>query len=74
MNPTRDLCNRAHAAQNLCLAAAEQGLASLCMGGFRDSRLNALIGLSQPGEGVVYTLAFGRSAASDEARPGSSAG
>ncbi|WP_104491084.1 SagB/ThcOx family dehydrogenase [Paracoccus denitrificans] len=68
------LLEAGHAAQNLCLAAAEQGLASLCMGGFRDSRLNALIGLSQPGEGVVYTLAFGRSVAPAEVRPGGSAG
>ncbi|RJL16506.1 SagB/ThcOx family dehydrogenase [Paracoccus siganidrum] len=63
------LLEAGHVAQNLCLAAAELGLASLCMGGFRDARLNALIGLRPPEEGVVYTLAIGEAATGPEAPP-----
>ena len=53
------LLEAGHVAQNLCLAAAELGLASLCMGGFRDGALNRLLGLDQPDEGIVYTIAIG---------------
>lgn len=53
------LLEAGHVAQNLCLAGVEHGQGSLCMGGFRDGRLNALIGLSQPAEGVVYAIALG---------------
>lgn len=53
------LLEAGHVAQNLCLAGVELDQASLCMGGFRDTCLNALIGLSQPAEGVVYTIALG---------------
>lgn len=51
-----------HAAQNLCLSAAEHGLGTLCMGGYRDGALNRLLGLSSPREGVVYTVALGHPA------------
>jgi SagB-type dehydrogenase family enzyme len=54
------LLEAGHAAQNLCLAAAELELATLCMGGFRDRALNLLLGLEAPKEGVVYTVAVGR--------------
>jgi SagB-type dehydrogenase family enzyme len=54
------LLETGHAAQNLCLAAEELGLATLCMGGFRDAALNRLLGLEAPKEGVVYTVAVGR--------------
>jgi len=57
------LLEAGHAAQNICLAAAEHGLSSLCMGGFRDGRLNRLIGLTEPEQGVVYTIALGRARA-----------
>jgi SagB-type dehydrogenase family enzyme len=53
------LIESGHVGQNLCLRAAEMGLATLCMGGFVDSELNALIGLSPTREGVIYTLAAG---------------
>ena len=53
------LLEAGHVGQNLCLMAAELGLASLCMGGYIDSSLNALIRLDPLQEGVVYTLAFG---------------
>lgn len=56
------LLEAGHAAQNLCLAAAEAGLATLCMGGFRDRALNAFIGLDPRSEGVVYAVAVGHAA------------
>jgi SagB-type dehydrogenase family enzyme len=56
------LLEAGHSAQNLCLAAQERGLATLCMGGFRDSTLNRCLGLREPGEGVVYSVAVGRPA------------
>jgi SagB-type dehydrogenase family enzyme len=56
------LLEAGHAAQNLCLAAEELGLATLCMGGYRDGALNRLLRLGIPREGVVYTVAVGRRA------------
>ena len=56
------LLEAGHAGQNICLRAAELGLSTLCMGGFVDSALNALIGLDVPREGAVYTLAAGYAA------------
>jgi SagB-type dehydrogenase family enzyme len=53
------LLEAGHAGQNLCLRAAELGLSTLCMGGFIDSSLNALLGLEPRRAGVVYTLAVG---------------
>lgn len=53
------LLEAGHAAQNLCLAAAERGLASLCTGGYRDRRLNAMLGLDGSSAGVVYAVAIG---------------
>lgn len=57
------LLEAGHVAQNLCLGATELGLATLCMGGYRDGALNRLIGLDVPAEGVVYALGLGRAAA-----------
>jgi SagB-type dehydrogenase family enzyme len=48
-----------HAAQNLCLAATELKLGSLCIGGFFDSALNRLLGLLSNEEGAVYAVAAG---------------
>jgi SagB-type dehydrogenase family enzyme len=48
-----------HVAQNICLLATEQGLGSLCVGGFYDSKLNRFLGLDGISEAVVYTLALG---------------
>lgn len=56
------LLEAGHAAQNLCLVAEDMGLATLCMGGYRDGALNRMIGLKTPEEGVVYTIAAGRGA------------
>jgi SagB-type dehydrogenase family enzyme len=56
------LLEAGHVAQNICLLAAEQGLGSLCMGGFLDSKLNHLLGLSTDQEAVVYSVAVGHKA------------
>lgn len=56
------LLEAGHVAQNICLLAAEQGLGSLCMGGFMDSKLNHLLGLDAKHEAVVYSVAVGHKA------------
>jgi SagB-type dehydrogenase family enzyme len=53
------LLEAGHVAQNLCLLAVEAGLDTLCMGGYRDTALNRLVGLRVPEEGIVYTIAVG---------------
>lgn len=65
------LLEAGHAAQNFCLAAAELGLGSLCVGGYLDGRLNRFLQLDEPREGVVYAFAAGRPAAKDASeKPG----
>ena len=59
------LLEAGHAAQNICLKAVELGISTLCMGGFVDSALAGLLGLSVPEEGVVYSIAAGFAAESD---------
>lgn len=56
------LLEAGHVAQNICLLAEEQGLGSLCMGGFLDAKLNHLLGLSRGQEAVVYAVAVGHKA------------
>jgi SagB-type dehydrogenase family enzyme len=51
-----------HVAQNICLTATEQGLGSLCVGGFRDRRLNNALGLDERREVVVYCIGVGHPA------------
>ncbi|MDX8353927.1 SagB/ThcOx family dehydrogenase [Cognatiyoonia sp. IB215182] len=51
-----------HVTQNLCLAAEERGLSSLCMGGYYDAALNKMIGLDGTNEAIVYTIAIGEAA------------
>ena len=53
------LLEAGHVAQNLCLLAVEQGLGSLCMGGYADGELNRVLGLTPLQEGVVYSVAVG---------------
>jgi SagB-type dehydrogenase family enzyme len=53
------LLEAGHAAQNVCLRAAELGLDTLCIGGFVDSLVNERIGLTQMEAGVVYMVAAG---------------
>jgi SagB-type dehydrogenase family enzyme len=48
-----------HVAQNICLMATEQGLGSLCMGGFLDSKLNRFLGLDGVNEAVLYGVGVG---------------
>jgi len=59
------LLEAGHVAQSLCLCATERGLGSLCMGGFRDARLNRWLGLDGITEGVVYSVAIGHPAGGD---------
>lgn len=53
------LLEAGHVAQNLCLLATEQGLGSLCMGGFMDSRINRFLGLDGIHEAVIYSVGIG---------------
>ena len=53
------LLEAGHLAQNLCLAATEQKLGSLCMGGYSDGRLNRFLGFDGISEAVVYSIAVG---------------
>jgi SagB-type dehydrogenase family enzyme len=56
------LLEAGHAAQNLCLSATEQGLGSLCMGGFFDSPLNAFLELPPLEQAVLYAVSVGHPA------------
>jgi SagB-type dehydrogenase family enzyme len=62
------LLEAGHAAQNLCLVAAERGLASLCVGGFMDAQLNRLLELDPRLEATVYCVGLGHAA--EEHAPG----
>ncbi len=53
-----------HVAENICLASAERGLETLCMGGFSDDGVNAALGLDGAQNAVIYAVAVGRSGAS----------
>jgi SagB-type dehydrogenase family enzyme len=53
------LLEAGHAAQNVCLLATELGLATLCIGGFQDHRLNAHLGLDGTNEAIIYLVAIG---------------
>jgi SagB-type dehydrogenase family enzyme len=48
-----------HVAQNICLLATERRLATLCVGGFSDHRLNALLQLDGRTGGAIYGVAVG---------------
>ena len=54
------LLEAGHVAQNICLSATEQGLGSLCVGGYEDAALNRWLGLDGRCEGVVYSVAVGQ--------------
>lgn len=53
------LLEAGHAAQNICLRAADLGLAALCVGGFTDHRINKVLKLDGRSEGAVYAVALG---------------
>ena len=56
------LLEAGHVTQNLCLAATERDLASLCLGGYGDAALNRMLSVDGLEEAVVYTVAIGVSA------------
>jgi SagB-type dehydrogenase family enzyme len=60
------LLEAGHVAQNLALRAAELELATLCAGGFSDSRLNAALGMDPRRAGVVYGVGFGKARAEQD--------
>jgi SagB-type dehydrogenase family enzyme len=55
------LLEAGHVAQNICLIATERGLASLCLGGFFDSTINAFLELEPRAEAAIYCVALGHS-------------
>jgi SagB-type dehydrogenase family enzyme len=56
------LLEAGHSAQNICLAATQAGLASLCIGGYLDAKLNNILHLDPIKEGVIYAVAAGYAA------------
>lgn len=54
------LLEAGHAAQNVCLAAAAAGVASLAWGGFFDDALNRLLGVDGLTEAAVHAVFLGR--------------
>ncbi len=56
------LLEAGHAAQNLILCVEERGLASLCLGGFHDARLNTLLNVDGAEEAALYAVAIGTTA------------
>lgn len=57
------LLEAGHAAQNICLRATELGLATLCVGGFSDHKINSLLELDGREEVALYAIAVGHSTA-----------
>lgn len=54
-----------HVGQNMTLRATEDRLATLFLGGFYDSRLNATLGLDGVNEAAVYAMALGQPVGKD---------
>ena len=50
-----------HAAQNAVVLAAEAGLTSVPVGGFRDGQLNRYLGLDGRTEAALYVVGLGYS-------------
>lgn len=63
------LLEAGHVGQVLCLLAAESGLASLCIGGFHDRKLNLLLRLRENRNVVLYSVAVGHAASNPEEIP-----
>jgi SagB-type dehydrogenase family enzyme len=53
------LIEAGHVAQNLTLAATELGYASVCLGGYFDHEVDALVGLDGVTSSIVYAIAIG---------------
>lgn len=64
------LLEAGHCAENMCLLAAEGGLATLCMGGFHDTLCTNALGLAGHDELVVYCVGAGFPAENNEPRGG----
>jgi SagB-type dehydrogenase family enzyme len=56
------LLEAGHVGQNICLLAEERSLAAVCLGGFVDSRLNALLRIDGKSEAALYSVAVGHPA------------
>lgn len=56
------LLEAGHVGQNICLLAQERGLGAVCLGGFVDSRLNALLRVDGRSEAALYAVAVGHPA------------
>jgi SagB-type dehydrogenase family enzyme len=56
------LMEAGHAAQNICLRATEIGLATLCVGGFTDQKINRRLALDGASEALLYGVAVGHGA------------
>jgi SagB-type dehydrogenase family enzyme len=48
-----------HVAQNICLAAVEEQLGTLCVGGFFDRAADDMLGLQEMGDATLYCIALG---------------
>ena len=59
---SRVLFEAGHVAQAICLVAAEHDLGSLCVGGFRDARLNQFLNFDGTTQAVVYCVGVGHPA------------
>jgi len=60
------LLEAGHIAQNVCLMAEELGLGALCVGGFYDREVEALVGIDGIDESVIYMVAVGYKAGTGE--------
>jgi SagB-type dehydrogenase family enzyme len=53
------LIEAGHVAQNLCLATNSRRLASVCLGGYSDAKVNASLQLDGTRSAVIYAVALG---------------
>jgi len=53
------LLEAGHQAENICLMAVQLGLDSLCIGGFYDMSLNAMLGIDGKRHAALYCVAVG---------------
>jgi len=53
------LLEAGHQAENICLMAVQLGLGSLCIGGFHDMSLNAILGIDGKHHAALYCVAVG---------------
>ncbi|MBD2345138.1 SagB/ThcOx family dehydrogenase [Anabaena subtropica] len=53
------LLEAGHQAENICLMAVQLGLGSLCLGGFYDMGINAMLGIDGQRHAALYCVAVG---------------